>query len=65
VKSPLLFGKIVSVEGFTNRNKDIQRLKDNFSNQVKTIIISPRRWGKSSLEKKVTAAYKTPLPKPY
>ena len=55
MQSPFLFGKTVSADGFTNRTKDIQRLKANFTNQVNTIIISPRRWGKSSLVKKVVA----------
>jgi uncharacterized protein len=56
MQSPFLFGKTVSADGFTNRIKDMQRLKDNFTNQVNTIIISPRRWGKSSLVKKVAAS---------
>ena len=55
MQSPFLFGKTVGADGFTNRTKDIQRLKANFTNQVNTIIISPRRWGKSSLVKKVVA----------
>ena len=55
MQSPFLFGKTVSAGGFTNRTKDMQRLKANFANQVNTIIISPRRWGKSSLVKKVVA----------
>lgn len=56
MQSPFLFGKTVSADGFTNRTKDMQRLKANFTNQVNTIIISPRRWGKSSLVKKVATA---------
>ncbi len=54
MKSPFLFGRTVSSEGFTNRVKEIKRLKANFSHQVNTILISPRRWGKSSLVKKVS-----------
>jgi len=53
MQSPFLFGRTVSADDFTNRSKEIQRLKDNFTNQVNTILISPRRWGKSSLVKKV------------
>ncbi len=56
MQSPFLFGKTVSADSFTNRTKDMQRLKANFTNLVNTIIISPRRWGKSSLVKKVTAS---------
>ncbi len=55
MESPFLFGKTVNADGFANRAKDIQRLKNNFTSQVNTIIISPRRWGKSSLVKKVAA----------
>lgn len=53
MKSPFLFGRTVSEEDFTNRVKEIQHLKANFENQVNTILISPRRWGKSSLVRKV------------
>lgn len=52
--SPFLFGRAVSENAFTNRVKDISRLTNNLKNRVNTIIISPRRWGKSSLVKKVT-----------
>jgi len=55
MQSPFLFGKTVSSDSFTNRTKDIARLKSNFSNQINTILISPRRWGKSSLIKKVAS----------
>jgi uncharacterized protein len=55
MQSPFLFGKTVSADGFTNRSADVARLKQNFFNKVNTIVISPRRWGKSSLVKKVAA----------
>lgn len=55
MQSPFLFGKTVSSESFTNRTKDVSRLKDNFLNNINTILISPRRWGKSSLVEKVAA----------
>lgn len=53
--SPFLFGKTVSEEAFTNRQADIKRLSINLQNHINTILISPRRWGKSSLVKKITA----------
>lgn len=53
MQTPFLFGRTVSASEFTNRTKEMLRLKDNFNNQVNTILISPRRWGKSSLVKKV------------
>ena len=52
--APFLFGKTVSENEFTNRQTDIKRLTDNLQNHINTILISPRRWGKSSLVKKVT-----------
>ena len=52
--APFLFGKTVSENEFTNRQTDIKRLTVNLQNHINTIVISPRRWGKSSLVKKVT-----------
>jgi uncharacterized protein len=56
MESPFLYGKTVSEEAFTNRIADIERLKNNLQNHISTILISPRRWGKSSLVKKVATA---------
>ena len=47
--APFVFGKIASAENFTDRNDETLRLVQNFKSSVNTIIISPRRWGKSSL----------------
>ncbi len=47
--SPFAFGHIVNLQSFTNREDDVARLKKNIFSGVNTIIISPRRWGKSSL----------------
>lgn len=55
METPFLFGKTVSEEAFTNRTADIARLQTNLRNHVNTILISPRRWGKSSLVNKVVA----------
>ena len=51
--APFLFGKTVSEDAFTNRQADIKRLTGNLQNRINTILISTRRWGKSSLVKKV------------
>lgn len=53
MQSPFSFGRTVQDLGFTNRHKEIQRLKSNFEHNVNTTLISPRRWGKSSLVEKV------------
>lgn len=58
MEAPFLFGKTVTEESFTNRKADIQRLRSNLQHHINTILISPRRWGKSSLVKKVTADMK-------
>lgn len=57
--SPFRFGRIVSDEAFTNRTADITRLKLNLQNHINTVLISPRRWGKSSLVKKVVSEIKS------
>ena len=51
-KTPFIFGKTVSAESFTNREKEYKKLYTNMINGINTMIISPRRWGKSSLVEK-------------
>lgn len=46
---PFIFGKIATGENFTDREEETRRLINNFNNCINTILISPRRWGKSSL----------------
>ena len=52
--SPFEFGNIVEKEVFVNRKEELLRLRQNYQNGVNTIIVSPRRWGKTSLVKKST-----------
>jgi uncharacterized protein len=52
MKSPFVYGKVVTGSSFVNRTTEIARLTGNFQNHVNTILVSPRRWGKSSLVKK-------------
>lgn len=47
--TPFVYGKIAAKENFTDREVETALLVNNFNSQVNTIIISPRRWGKSSL----------------
>ena len=49
MKTPFTFGKLVLETDFTNRFVETKRLISNFNSSVNTILISPRRWGKSSL----------------
>jgi hypothetical protein len=49
METPFVFGKIASDKNFTDRKAETERLVSNFVSSVHTILISPRRWGKSSL----------------
>ncbi len=49
MKSPFQYGKVVEGKYFTNRKRETVRLISNFENGINTILLSPRRWGKSSL----------------
>lgn len=51
---------IASGEAFLGREKEIKQLKSNVSNGVHTLIISPRRYGKTSLVKHVIESNKYP-----
>ncbi|MDR0310286.1 MAG: ATPase, partial [Acidobacteriota bacterium] len=50
--TPFVYGKVARSENFTDREKETALLVGNFNSLVNTIIISPRRWGKSSLVEK-------------
>lgn len=50
---PFVYGTSVSGENFTDRVNETTRIKKNFSSGINTILISPRRLGKTSLVKKV------------
>lgn len=47
--SPFVFGKIASGKMFINRTTERNHLTQNFKSGINTMLISPRRWGKSSL----------------
>ena len=51
METPFIFGKIATEKNFTDREMETANLVQNFTSLINTIIISPRRWGKSSLEK--------------
>lgn len=50
---PFVFGVRVEGDTFTDRKEETNRLKMNFLYGVNTILISPRRMGKTSLVEKV------------
>jgi hypothetical protein len=53
METPFIYGKVATGDYFTNREEESKLLKQNFLSGTNTILISPRRWGKTSLVKKV------------
>ena len=49
MRNPFIFGHLDEAISFVNRGDDIARLRQNIENRINTIIVSPRRWGKTSL----------------
>ena len=58
MKTPFIYGVAAEQMYFTDRESETKRLLLNFENGLNTIIISPRRWGKTSLVNRVTALMK-------
>lgn len=52
METPFVFGKIATDKNFTDREQETSALVGYFTSLANTIIISPRRWGKSSLVNK-------------
>jgi AAA+ ATPase superfamily predicted ATPase len=48
---PFQYGRLAEVESFIDRVEDRKELKNFLSHGINTILVSPRRWGKSSLVK--------------
>ncbi len=57
MENPFVFGKTVSKTDFCNRSKDIEFMHHQFNTNANTILISPRRWGKSSLVEEAARRY--------
>ncbi len=51
MKSPFQYGTLVDKENFVNRVEERKQLKELLSSGINVMLISPRRWGKSSLVK--------------
>ena len=51
-KREFVFGIAVDDYNFTDREQEKRQLKMNFEAGINTILVSPRRWGKTSLVKK-------------
>ena len=50
--SPFQFGTLATNENFIDRQEDRALLKQLLSSHINVMLISPRRWGKSSLVKR-------------
>ncbi|MFT3753267.1 MAG: ATPase [Paludibacter sp.] len=57
--TPFVYGKMADSHNFTDRVQETGYLTNNFKGLINTIIISPRRWGKTSLVNKVAAVVST------
>jgi hypothetical protein len=53
MENPFIYGMATFGKWFTDREEDAKRLSANFLHGINTILISPRRWGKTSLVLKV------------
>ncbi len=53
MSKPFVFGVTANGKTFTDREAETKRLATNFEYGINTILISPRRWGKTSLVNKV------------
>jgi hypothetical protein len=49
MNKPFVYGKLAGTGYFTDRSAETKALAGNFVSGINTILISPRRWGKSSL----------------
>lgn len=49
MEKSFVYGVAVSDYNFTGRKEETRRLRQNFENGINSILISPRRWGKTSL----------------
>ncbi len=60
VKHPFQFGQLMDSHSFVNRTADLERLHRNLSQGIHSILIAPRRWGKSSLVNELAVRYQSP-----
>ena len=54
MEKSFVYGVAVTDYNFTGRVEETRRLKQNFENGINSILISPRRWGKTYLEELYT-----------
>ena len=49
MEKSFVYGVAVGDYNFTGREAETRRLRQNFEGGINSILISPRRWGKTSL----------------
>lgn len=52
LQKPFVFGQAIGESHFIGREREQKRLLANFSHGINTILMAPRRWGKTSLVKR-------------
>ena len=51
MNAPFQYGTLATKENFIDRVEDRAQLKNFLSSHINVMLVSPRRWGKSSLVK--------------
>ena len=51
MNAPFQYGTLATKENFVDRVEDRAQLKNFLSSHINVMLVSPRRWGKSSLVK--------------
>ncbi len=57
---PFVFGKAVKSANFIGRKQECERLCMNFTHGINTVLMSPRRWGKTFIVKRIMENVKSP-----
>ncbi|MCQ2276018.1 MAG: ATP-binding protein [Bacteroidales bacterium] len=60
MEKSFVFGKPVDSDNFIGREVEVARLSANFRGGINTILMSPRRWGKTSLVNRVANEIASP-----
>lgn len=60
-RNPFKYGELSTGENFCNRQTELKRLHAAFRDGQSVVLISPRRWGKSSLVNRALQTYKGKL----
>lgn len=58
MENPFVFGKVVTGDFFLDREAEQECLQSNIRSGINSMLISPRRWGKSSLVRQVAEKFR-------